>query len=189
MSMNPALFLKNLERLITGDGFKRTIQGIDLNSIKSATGVVLTATADSLYLETIETYAEVILVKEGTTGLGMLRLLVPQDYDEDKDYLRIRFLAQSAGDTNTPTIDAALYRKRAGAALSADLGPTISGAVSNNTGAGSWVEINADSLSLQGGDALTIDFTTSAHGTDKLHIYAIEVVYKSDLVYYDGDDR
>ncbi len=54
-----------------------------------------------------------------------------------------------------------------------------------------WVEINVDSLGLQPGDAVT--FVLSAGGTrgttDALNIYAVEVIYRSDLAYNVTDER
>lgn len=114
---------------------------------------------------------------------------IPRDFDATIDKLHIRFLANSAGDTNTPTIDAAMYRKRAGAALSADIDPTISAAVNSNTDIADWVEIVSEGDEWQPGDVVTCLFTTSAHTTDALNLYDLEVVYASDLVYYNDDER
>ena len=114
---------------------------------------------------------------------------VPRDYDQTNDYLRLRFLVNSAGDTNTPTLDATIYRKRTGVALSSDLDPTISLAMNNSTTIAGWIFINVDGKGCQPGDILTITVSASAHTTDAVDLYGAELVYKSDLVYNVKTDR
>lgn len=190
MSMNPGSFLKNLERIVTGHGFKKVIPGISIRDIRDANGDLLVngSTPDWAALETS---AMGIAIASSQTAIGHITFTVPRDYDQTQDYLRFRLLAQGGGTTDTPSIDASVYRKRAGAALSGDLDPTISAVTTISTTAGSWVEINCDSQSLQPGDALTVVFATGGtRGTsDALNLYALEVVYKSALVYYDNTDR
>jgi hypothetical protein len=75
--------------------------------------------------------------------------------------------------------------------LSTDLNPTISAAISKTsatTGTG-WVEIVASGLGLKPGATVTWVFTVSAHTSDEVNVYGLEVVYNSDLVYYDPSDR
>jgi hypothetical protein len=156
------------------NGYKQVIDGVDINSIR-VTGLILTASTEPSR-ESLETSFEGLVVSSSQTVLGDLTFTVPRNYDKAKDKMRVRFLCNSAGDTNTPTIDAALYRKRAGAALSSDLDPTISASVNNSTALADWVEVDADGLGLEPGDAVTFVFTTSAHTTDALNVYAVEVV-------------
>ena len=186
---NPATLLSRFGKMLTGYGFKREIQGLDINSLRLASGGILAAGSGNPGRVALETNFEGVQLPSSQTDLGSLTFKIPRDYDQTLDYLRIRFLANSAGDTNTPTIDATMFRKRAAAALSSDLDPTISAAINSNTAIADWVEVNADSQSMQPGDAVTFYFTSSAHTTDALNVYAIEVIYKSDLVYFDPDDR
>ncbi len=188
---NPGTLLSRFEKMLTGFGFKREIQGLDINSLRLETGAILVADSGNPGRVTLESVFEGVQLPSSATDLGTLTFKIPRDYDQTLDYLRVRFLANSVGDTDTPSIDAALYRKRAGAAISADLDPTISAVVNTNTALAAWVKINADGLSLQPGDAVTVDISTGGtRGTnDALNIYAIEVIYKSDLVYFDPDDR
>lgn len=186
--LNAGTFLKRMEGAVTGLGFKREIQGLDINSLRDSDGTILTASTEPSR-EALETNFVGAVVSSSQTDLGNLTFKIPQDYDASVDELKIRFLANSAGDTNTPTIDAVMYRKRAGAALSDDLDPTISAAVNNNTAKAGWVEIDASGLGMQPGDAVSMTFTTAAHTTDALNVYALEVIYRSDLVYYNEADR
>jgi plastocyanin len=173
---------------VTGtQGLKRAT--LTLHDLHLASGAPLAADSGNPMYATLETYFEGVQLASSQTSLGSLTFMVPRDYDATVDKLRVRFLANSAGDTNTPTIDATLYRKRSGAALSADLDPTISAAVNSNTNKAGWVEIKAESLDLEPGDAVTFLFTTSAHTTDALNVYALEVVYFGDLAYYEEDER
>lgn len=184
---NRATFLYRLHGLQTGRGFKRVIQGLNINSLRIDAGLIMTGSTNPK--RTAVGAFDVVEVTNNQTDAGHLSFQIPRDYDQTQDTLKVRLLAVSAGDTDTPTIDAALYRVRAGSAITADLDPTISAAVNNSTSLSGWVEIDCSSLSLRPGDAVAIDLTTSAHTTDKLYIYGLEVVYKSDLVYFDRTDR
>ena len=186
--VNPATFLKRIDGIITGSGFKRVIQGVNINTVKADGGLILTATTNPRRIAA-ETSFDVLASNTSDTDLGRLAFNIPRDYDQSLDYLRIRFLAKSAGDTDTPTIDAVIYRKRKETALSSDLDPTISESVNNDTDDADYVEVNADGLGMQAGDALSVELVAGAHTTDVLHVYGLEVVYKSDLVYFDKTDR
>ena len=187
MSMNPAVFLKNLERIVTGHGFKRVLHGIDLFSLRDSDGTILTGATEPKRAS-LETNFEGVVSTAGQTDGGTLTFAIPRDYDQTVDKLRIRFLCQSAG-TDVPTIDATMYRKRPGAAISSDLDPTISAAINSVTALAEWVEINCDSQGMRPGDAVHFDFTLSTHGSHDANIYALEIEYWSDLAYYDKTDR
>lgn len=187
MGLNGATFLKELNTIIPSQGFKRIIPGIDIFSLRDSDGTILTGSTEPKRAS-LETNFEGVVSTAGQTDGGTLTFVIPRDYDQVVDKLKIRFLAQSAS-TDTPTIDAAMFRKRAGAALSSDLDPTISAAISNATGAGAYVEINCDGQGMQPGDAVHFDFTFSAHASHDANLYGLEVEYHSDLVYYDKTDR
>lgn len=187
MSMNPATFLQNLDRIITGFGFKRIIPGITLSSWKDADGLTLTAATEPRRASAESNFETVTSYRSTTVG-GSLQFVIPRDYDQTVDKLKVRFLAQSSS-SETPTISAVLYRKRAGVAIAGDLGPTISAAINSATALAAWVEINCDGLDMQPGDALHFDFTFSTHTSHEANIYGLEVEYHSDLVYYDKTDR
>lgn len=185
--MNPGTFLKKLEGVITGFGFKRTVPGIGIESLRDSDGTILTGATEPLRAS-LETNFEGIQSTAGQTDLGTLQFVIPRDYDENNDELLVRFLAQSAG-TDVPTIDATLYRKREGVAISADLDPTISGAINSLTALADWVEVDCSDLSLKPGDAIHMDLTLSAHASHATNIYGLEVVYRSDLVYFEDTER
>jgi len=186
--MGPGNFCRAMEGVVTGTGFKRSIPGISLTSLRDADGTILTASTEP-DVTALETSFIGLQSNVNQTDLGQLTFMVPRDYDATKDKMRIRFLCNSAGTTNTPTIDAAIYRKRAGAALSSDLNPTISAAAPTSTAKAAWREVKVEGLDLEPGDALTCVFTASAHSTDILYIYALEVVYIGDLAYYEEAER
>ncbi len=186
---NVANFLKGLEALVTGDGFKRVVQGININTLRLASGAILAADSGNPMRASLETYFEGVQLASSQTALGTLAFQIPRDYDETVDKLDIRFLANSAGDTDTPTIDASMYRKRAEAALSADIDPTISAVVNNNTAKADWVEVRSHDDGWKAGDAVTIILASSAHTTDALNVYGLEVVYASDLAYFEDSER
>lgn len=189
MSMNPGQFLKNLDRIVTGCGYKKQIAGIGIDNIHLASGAPLAADGGNPMRATLETYFEGVQLASSQTALGTLTFTIPEDYDESVDKLRIEFLAESAGDTDTPTIDASIYRKRAGAALSADIDPTISAAVPTNTSGAAWRRIVSDGDGWQAGDAVTCIFASSAHTTDALNVYGLKVIYAGCIVHFDPNDR
>lgn len=186
MGLNAATFLKRLEGIVTGNGFKKSIDVTDM--LKTSAGLILTASTHP-GKAALETNLYGIQAVAGQTALGSLLLQVPRDYDKSIDKMYFRFLANSVGDTDTPTIDAAIYQKKSMTALSADLNPTISTAVNNNTTKAGWVEIKVEGKGLEPGASLFVVFTSGAHGTDVLNIYAVEMVYYSDLVYYESSER
>lgn len=188
--MNPAFFLQNLDRLIVGKGFKREVQ-IPLTTLHNESdGSLLGATTITTDDVGFDHISNTILLVWGTTGgsghvtEASFVFVVPQDYDETEDYLRIRLKAYMAGASDTPGIDANVYKN----GVDTDLDPTISDDLSATA---AWVEIviSNKTESLVAGDVLTISLFPEAHDTDGLGVYGIAVEYKSDLVYYDSDDR
>jgi hypothetical protein len=191
--MNPGTFLSNVNRITSGIGFKRSIPGVDINSLRLASGAILVADSGNPGRVSLETYFEGVVLPSSQTDLGTLTFMVPRDYDATVDKMRIRFLCNSGGTTDSPTLDAALYRKRDGVALSSNLDPTASAVISKasaTTGA-SWREIVVESLGLEPGDALTFILSTAGTRgtTDTVAIYALEVVYMGDLAYYEETER
>ena len=190
MSMNPAHFLSNLDRITTGKGFRKHIAGIDIRDLTEADGDKLDNSSTPPMAE-LETSSLGIAVASSATFVGELDFLVPRDYDASVNKLRFRFLVVSAGTTDTPSIDAAIYRKRESIALSGDLDPTISAVIPISSAYAAWREINADGLAIQAGDHLHVEFSLGGtRGTnDAAHFHALEVIYASDLVYYEDDER
>lgn len=177
---------QSCDQIVNGNGFKKSIDVLD--AFRDTSGATLTNSTTPA-ITALESSALGIVVANNATLIGKLIWQVPRDYDQTNDYLRLRFLASSSGDNNTPAIDATVYRIRTGAAISSDLDPTISGSINNDTTDKGWVEINIDGKSLQPGDVLTITVDTAAHATDNVDVYGAELVYKTDLVYNVRNER
>lgn len=171
---------QSCDQIVNGSGFKKSVDVLGI--FRDTDGAPLT-NATTPAITALETNALGIQVASSATLVGKLIWQVPRDYDQTNDYLRLRFLASSGGDTDTPAIDATVYRSRTGVAISSDLNPTISASINNDTTDKGWVEINIDSKSLQPGDVLTIAVDTGAHTSDAVDVYGAELVYKTDLVY------
>ena len=189
MGLNGAFFLKQLDGIIPdGEGFKRSIDVTE--QIKGAAGVELTSTCTNVGRGAIETNYDGIIADASGTAVMSLSMLVPRDYDADKDYMAVRFLTQMGGSTDTAIhIIGACWQKKVATALGSDLAPTQSAHIPVLTTKAGWVEVVADGEGLVPGSALYWEFTTTAHTNDAIHIYAVEVEYYSDLVYNDQDDR
>lgn len=200
MGLNAATFLKRLEEVVSGHGFKQVIPNVGIHNVRTAAGALLD-NGTTPTLAALETNIEGISIAAAATAIGELNFVLPEDYDEEKNYLRVRILAVSGGTTDTPSIDGTMYAKRNGLALTSDLNPTIAAVCPISTSYASWLELNCDGKTindadgcaqpLRGGDVVQITLATGGTRgtTDTLNIYAIEIVYKGDLVYFDPDDR
>lgn len=192
--MNPATFLQNCDRIITGYGFRRSVP-IPLGTLRFiATGDDIGVGTGASGIDMLDTGEKGMLLwsDNGETDICQINFVIPQDYDETIDKLRLRVLCSTDEEATDDTfyIDAKVYRKRAGAALSADLDPTISpDAVPLTEALTAWREVNIDSEGMQGGDCLTIILAASGHTSTGLQIYGIEMVYAGCLVYFDENDR
>ncbi len=191
--MSQANFLSELNGIVTGDGYKKSIP-INLGQCrKYDDGVILNATVTETGIDMLDTGSKafVIFVDDDQTDMFLFNFVIPQDYDESLDKLRIRALcSMNGGTTDIVYLDAEVYRKRAGAVLSADLDPTIDATrIPAAIADASWREVNSDGENMQGGDALTVVLKTAAHTTDAIHVYGLEVVYAADIVYFDEADR
>ena len=174
--------LKQMEHAVAegGDG---VIVERDVSAELRAVDGTLVAYGD------VETNALATVHAASSTTLGDLIFTVPVDYDESRDELYVDVFAQSEGDTDTPAIDGAIYRKRAATALSADLDPTISAAISDDSTGGGRVTVDASGLGFQPKDVLSIKLTTGAHATDDVHVYGISIRYRSTIVAQNHSDR
>ena len=186
MGLNPGTLLKRLEGIVTGFGFKRVIPGIGIESLRTSAGLILEA-ATTPKRAAFEAHFEGVAATAGSAAGGTLNFVVPRDYDETNDYLAIRILAQSAG-TDVPTIDATVYRKREGYAI-VEVDPTISGAINTATALADWVEIVFDGKGLKAGDAMNVELIVGTHASHDANFYGLEIVYRSDLVYYENTER
>jgi hypothetical protein len=185
--MNPFQFLKQMNSLPPpgGDGIRVERQLNPIADLRTTAGLVLTA-ATTPAVVAAETNALVVQAVASSNVLGSFVLAVPKDYDIVKDELTIRVVAQMGGATDTPTLNASAFRKRAGAALSAGLTTVASAALSN---AAKEVTITVSGNGLRQDDMLTINLTSGAHTTDAINIYGVDVVYRSSIVTSDPTQR
>lgn len=138
-----------------------------------------------------ETNARVLKIEETVDSVGNLVIKVPLDYDEASDTLKVRVLASqlTVSTDNDVELDAEVYRKRAGVALTADLNPTAPGTVLSTTE--QWVEFDLSGNTFLRDDVLTVELITNgANDTnaEEVLIHDVEVLYRSCLVSYDRED-
>ena len=192
--LNAANYLHRTRFTVTGDGFKKSYP-LPLSNWHDSGGLLLTTTLTAMGHDLLDTGSKqlVIFIDDDETSMGIVPFSIPQSYDSSLDRLRIRLLVSMDGGTTDAEvlITSALYRKRDGAAATADLDPTDDTAtyIPSAVADAAWIEINADGNDLQGGDQMTLHLTSSGHATDGIIIYGAEIVINDDLVYYDGDDR
>lgn len=196
MLLDASNFLVLIKNLVTGGGRDSAgnakldagyLVSRPLNApgdLKTIDGLTLTAATVPAVLRT-ETNGLTVAIAASQTAGGSFMFQVPRDYDETTDEFKIRVLAGLDGTTDVPTLDATIYRKRAGTALSADLNPTASTAMSDSS---AWKTINGTGLGLRRDDVLSINLVSGSHTTNAVSIHAVEVVYRSTLVSYDEFD-
>lgn len=153
----------------------------DLASKLAEVTTYLAGTAD-------ETNAKVLKVEETVDTIGNLRFVVPRDYDEATDTLRLRVLASQilVSTDNDVQLDAEVYVKRAGAALGADVGPAAPSTILSTTE--QWIEFNFSRLGLRRDDVVQIKLITDGHNDtdgEEVLIHELELVFRSTLVSYD----
>ena len=187
MGMSGGTFLHQVKEIITGAGFRKVISGISINDLTEADGDKLD-NGSTPPLAALETNGLGVAVGNGTTFAGCLNFVLPQDYDQSQDSLKILILGATVGGTDSgDTMDCTVYVKRGGAALGSDLDPDVSEAMAATAILADWVEIDLSGNDLRGGDVVHVTLATSAHANDPVHIYAVEVEYRSCLVYFDKD--
>lgn len=117
------------------------------------------------------------------TDIGFL---VPRDYDEASDQIKVRLLARSGGTTNTPTLTVASSTTQLGSTVGVAGTSVVSAAI---TAVEAAYEFDLSGQGLTRDSILNFTVTASAHTTDTVQIFGIEVVYASCLVSWkDGFD-
>lgn len=185
--MLPSNFMQQLRDILVGGTGLLRDKVVPLNAIMGADGAPLDAIGEGGFgFAAVETNG--LAVQWAATDTTEIALIVhvPEDYDQEDDTLKLRLLAQMGGGDDTPALTAEAYRKRPGEALSADLAPENSGALSD---AAAWVEINLSGNELQGGDVVQVFITPAAHANDAINVYGAALRYKTCFVAYDHDDR
>jgi hypothetical protein len=154
---------------------------------------------------TAETHAFALKVAAGTSAVGTIAFAVPRDYDEASDHLILRVEAEqlSIATDNNVALQAVVYTKVAGAALSSasaiqyaslpfpSVVPTAASAQRLTTLL-QVLEINLSGLGLKRDNIAFIALATNgnnATATNEVEIYAAETSYDSCLVSYNETDN
>lgn len=174
--------VSSVTTFVEGEGqLEVTVTNTDLANTLSSL-----AKAANGNLAASETNLVVFSSPASTTTIGTVNFTVPRDYDEATDHLSLHLLAASAGATDTPTITATVYRKRAGSNIAT--AATVAGSVAL-TSAQQTVKFFMAQKGFKRDDTLTIVLSTTAHTTDAILIYGMEPVYRSTLVSYAETDN
>ncbi len=183
---NPGTLLSRFEKMITGFGFKKNIPVslYDFHLESSGAPLTTTLSTDPGFDKKGTSTKHTVLSWEAAKVVAAgIQLQVPDDYDETLDIFILKLKARMDGGTDTTTaLEAAAYKNTA----STDLAPDNT---ANLTATAAWVNVVLSGNSLSAGDNLTIDINPEAHGNDAVDVYAVKIEYRSDLVYFDPDDR
>jgi hypothetical protein len=190
--MSPYQFLSQLRRVKAGDGFLRSVKLNPIADVRTSACLSLDNSNTVPRLLGVENNLMIVVVPAGQTSAGRLHFVVPNDYDATADKLRIRILGNSSGNVDAPTVSATVHRKREKTAEQTLSAPPATSAFPKSgapAAIAEWRELSLDGRGCKPGDMLQVTLTTSAHATDALHIYALEIQYSSCLVAYDETAR
>lgn len=182
--MTGGTFLKQLDSVVTGDGFYRDqmipLRDFHLESDGSTLTTTLTTNPGWDKVDTNLTSLSWAATKVVEAGVDVD---VPGDYDESLDILSVWLLAKSGSTDLTTAFEAAAYIH---SAPTTDLVPDNT---ADLTASYAWVEINLDGNGLLANDRVHVVINPEAHGTDALHVIAAKIRYRGDLVIFDLDER
>ena len=144
--------------------------------------------AGSTITYTTASTVPIISAAAATTLITTYGWQVPRDYDETTDYVVVRVLARDAGTTNTPTLTVAssttIMNSTGILAAGVAIGATgftapVSAALSSTL---TEYEFPLSGQGLVRDSILSFTITASAHTTDAVQIFAVDLVYASCLV-------
>lgn len=159
----------------------------DVTALKTSVDAIQAA----LKLTVDETNARVLKVEETIDNIGHIIYTVPRDYDEAVDVLTLRVLASmvSVSTDDDVQLDAEVYIKKAGVALTADQNPTKPATILSTTE--QWLEFDLSGYGLNRDDVIIIELLTDGHNDtngEEVLIHDLELVYRSTIVSYEETD-
>lgn len=155
-------FLYGLKQIVTGDG------DVDGGILVDAQNVLQSPESAS-----------------GNTALPAASFVVPRDYDESTDHLKLNLAGRMDGATDTPAFQVAVTRTRVGASDSTIQSNTTVFSLDDSY---DEAVLDLSGNGLQRGDHLDIAVTLGAHTTDGAERLAVRPEYRSCVVSYDEFD-
>lgn len=182
--MNQGNFLARLEGLVTGDGYLREKQ-IPMTAC-------IVSNADAVTLAT----NAIVLKFDANDESVTIPVVVPLDYDESQDALAVVLTARlttgdESGESNTIDLDLdQVIRARPGVSDVADLSSDVT---SDSQGVDDLLIANyvfdLSGLTHKAGDVLSVEIDSQKTGTAEATVYAIKILYRSDIVAFDLNKR
>ncbi len=169
---------KDIEKIITGDGFVREKQVEDAN-IVAADGSFLTMGSGNLRRVLASSFVIPLRSQAGTTDAAFISIDVPADYDEANDFFKVQLLV-STGTTDATTPAWTGTRRRAGVAI-ASLTAANGDAVAAGNANGLVSEVNLSGNGLKAGDKLTLAVAFGTHATNAVDVFRVSHTYRSNL--------
>lgn len=182
-------FLYGIKQIVTGGGLEK--DGItavnDAGYLLDENDLLDAGTLPSGTTFTTDTNGFAILSVAATnTTVTSLGFWVPRDYDEATDELHVRFAANSAGATDTPTVTVTPKFQAVGGSSTAFSPATqVSAALSATAQLFDFVWRKQG---LKRDTFVVFTFTSGAHTTDALQVRSLGVTYRSTLVSYHETD-
>jgi len=188
MKFSPNNFLQNIKNIVPG-GLRQNPTaplpndgGFNLDYSLGLNGGVFAAGATFTTVNNVP----IISSAASNTTIATYGFLVPRDYDENSDQIRVRLLARMGGATNTPTLTVASSTTILGSTVGIAGTSVTSSAI---TATEAVYEFDLSGQGLTRDEILSFVITAGAHTTDAVQIFAVEVVYASCIVSWrDGLD-
>jgi len=190
MGLNVGTFLKRLDGVISGNGFKK-VMPISLFDFHLDGGFAEVGAPNGAEPGFVVENFHVTLQWPATKVAEVnVQFIIPDDYDEAQDHLILKLKAVMDGATNTTTaLEASAYTMDGTADLTAETEDMAPDNTADLSVTAAWVDIDLSGNKLLGGDIISVDINPEAHGTDVVEIWGAKLEYKSDLVFYDVSDR
>lgn len=150
-----------------------------LNFLKGTAAVSYIADSDGF---------PVLNAAANTTAVATVGFLVPRDYDEATDILRLKLCAKMGGATDTPTLTVTAKKKTTLTTAAAAITPVSGSPTAALSATAQNFELEFRGQGLIRNSFVEITITSGAHTTDALQLQVLGTAYRSCLVSYRETD-
>lgn len=189
MLFQPANFLTLIRFLVTGGGRNSTNGARDDGGFLVDTDNLIgtSVLATSVTRVTDSSGFPILSAAANITAVANVSILVPRDYDEATDELRVRLVAVMSSTNDTPTVTVTPKKRVTGSAAAAFTTASQTTAALSPTPQA--FELVWYGEGLKRGNLVELTLTSAAHGNDALQLQALQLSYRSTLVSYHDTDR
>jgi len=133
----------------------------------------------------------IISTQPAATYIGAYSFVVPRDYDQQTDYLRLRLMLKMNGATDTPSISTGVSTFAIGSTTPTFFSTVVGVSGTYSSTASSTLsqtlqefEFDVPQAALVSNEVVVFSLSTSAHTTNSVYIYGASATYPSCTVAY-----